>query len=153
VSTTFKNSEGRIVVGVDGSIWSYAALHWAAVEAASSGKPVEAVTVGCQLELDDALHRDRHGKPIESSVVPFGDPAKALLRTVGVNDILVLGNSGRGRIQDAFLGTVAAECVRRSSCPVTVVTPTAALHFAPKIRNHVVVSESSTVSSELAAVS
>ena len=115
MSSTLTAPEGRIVVGVNGSIWSYAALHWAVEEAATTGRSVETVTVG---------HTDAPSAALR--------PAEGLLETLNNNDLLVLGNSGRGRIQDAFLGPVATECVLHAPCPITVVTPDAALHFAPR---------------------
>lgn len=138
MSSTVNASAGRIVVGVDGSIWSYSALHWAVAEAAASGRHIEIVTVGREVGLPDVLRPADPSFSIGSSTVRRGKPAEKLLTTVGDGDLLVLGNSGRGRIQDAFLGAVASECVRRAPCPVAVVTPTAALRFEPKVRNRVV---------------
>lgn len=150
--TNLKTREGRIVVGVDGSIWSYAALHWAVAEAASSGRPIETVTVGSTLALNDALLPNDPARSISSSIVRSDDPAEALLSVVSEGDLLVLGNSGRGRIQDAFLGAVVAECVRRAPCSVSVVTPSAALNFPPNNRSIINRREAFTDSSQLLAV-
>ena len=123
---------GRIVVGVNGSIWSYAALQWAVTEGATTGRSVETVTVGDEDPLPEALRPIDHRLPIKSSIVRCDEPAEGLLTKLNDNDLLVLGNSGRGGIHEAFLGPVAAECVLRAPCPITVVTPGAALHFAPR---------------------
>lgn len=138
----------RIVVGVDGSSASLAALRWAAGEAAAHGAPLVAVYVS-----DPRLHRfapyagarssesDASGgiaavqQMISDSgiagvhrVFEVGIPCLVLVR-IGIGArMLVLGHGDGHRRWDgemqpraAALGSVARACVARATCPVVIV--------------------------------
>lgn len=141
-----------VVVGVDGSRESQAALRFALVDAARRGVGVRVVAVyvppeywalsyGLTVlptldELDrdsEQLARDavaavvevepRLGEvPIELVTLP-GPAAKALIDQSRDADLLVLGHRGRGAFKSAVLGSVGLHCVLHATCPVTIVRP------------------------------
>lgn len=143
-------SAKMILVGVDGSPASAAALRWALEEASREGAEVEAITTR---EREPAfvpatstgffphgekphrhLVRDLHemvrdvssrmeNAPKVTEAVLVGDPAAELARVSHHADLLVLGAHGRGRAAGVLLGSVVAECLRRSACPVVVIPP------------------------------
>lgn len=128
----------RIVVGVDGSAPSKAALAWAVKEATMTGAEVEAVTAYywypmpikdidykclAQHVLDDAI-RDTASpsqpvKVIERVVE--GNAARALLDTATSADLLVVGSRGHNGFTEALLGSVAQHCIHHATCPVVVI--------------------------------
>lgn len=135
----------RIVVGVDGSAESAAALRWACREAGLRGAEVHAVCaweVPCKASYAvpsqagspedgdfDALWRkvlpDRMpGVPVRTEVA-VGLAARVLLQRCEGADMLVLGTAcheagtaGSGR----SAGPVIRACLRRSPCPVVVIS-------------------------------
>jgi len=128
----------RIVVGVDGSSTSKAALAWAVREAVRTGALVEAVTAYywypmpikdidfksvAQDVLADAIREAVSlDGPVEiMSKVVEGNAARALLDAAATADLLVVGSRGRGGFTEALLGSVAQHCVHHSACPVVVV--------------------------------
>lgn len=128
----------RIVVGVDGSASSKAALAWAVSEAGLTGSVVEAVTAYhcfpmpihdidykrlAQHILDGAI-RDvaRPGQPIQViGRIVEGDAATALLDIAAKADLLVIGSRGRDEFTEAMLGSVAQHCIHLATCPVVVI--------------------------------
>ncbi|PYC82770.1 universal stress protein UspA [Streptomyces tateyamensis] len=135
----------RIVVGVDGSDPSKAALWWAVREAGLIGGVVEAVAVWeypsawygwtpPQAEvfdyekitsktlvesIDRAIGPDR---PVEIRTrVVRGHPAAVLLDAAQGARLLVVGNRGHGGFTQALLGSVAQHCVQHAPCPVVVI--------------------------------
>lgn len=137
----------RIVVGVDGSDGSRAALQWALAQAAATGGEVDAVLaydtslawidIGseyqtvmvkgaadkAQREIDavvDALDTRSLGVTARPVIVE-GTPADALIEAARGADLLVVGNRGRGGFTGLLLGSVSQRCVERSACPVVVV--------------------------------
>jgi nucleotide-binding universal stress UspA family protein len=136
--------ERRIVVGVDGSAASKAALAWAVGQAKLSGAVVEAVaawqvplalrtpwppglTTDFQATATDELGQavaDVAGSagPVEiRSKVVEGNPAQVLLDESAAADLLVVGNRGHGGFAKALLGSVSQNCVHHATCPVVVV--------------------------------
>lgn len=137
-----------IVVGVDGTPASKAALKFAIGEAAARGSAVEVVTAwrwygprealagpatprealeSAQSIQDEAVAqvlRAVPGSPIVSRQVVQGDPAEVLLRAGRGADYLVLGTEHKGILKRAVLGSVSETCVRRATCPVVVVRAT-----------------------------
>ncbi len=71
------------------------------------------------------LTRER-ARYIEQRLVP-GDPAQALLDTVGANpaNLIVVGNRGLGASENELLGSVPAGVVRKAVCDVLVVQTSA----------------------------
>jgi len=139
---------GRIVVGVDGSPSSKAALAWAVEQAALTGAWVEAVIcwhypimVGgvpfapiavpenadfggfAALVLTDAIAEtvDPDGPVKISSVVREGKAAQVLLDAAKGAELLVVGSRGHGGFTEALLGSVSQACVHHARCPVVII--------------------------------
>ncbi len=145
-------AEGRtapqVVVGVDGSAESIAALKWAAGYAAATGATVTAVLswhypaayglapVGVapkavsdevrahmQDTLDKAL-TDVFGTSAPDNVqtkLDYGHPAEVLVEESRHADLLVVGHRGHGAFTGMLLGSVSMHCVTGAACPVVVV--------------------------------
>ncbi|MEU8515733.1 universal stress protein [Kitasatospora sp. NPDC048722] len=137
----------RIVVGVDGSPTSRAALVWAARQAGLTGAAVDAVIAwqypvgygtpsaavpnfdlagNARQTLAGAVAAATARSPqveIRQHVVQ-GHPAAALLEAADSADLLVVGNRGHGGFTEALLGSVSQHCVHLARCPVVVVRGT-----------------------------
>jgi nucleotide-binding universal stress UspA family protein len=140
-------SPSRIVVGVDGSPGSRAALRWAVGEATTRGAEIEAVLaydfglawidIGSDAQpllmeratgnareqlhriLDEVLPEPR---PVTvHAVVVEGIPAAVLVEMARNAELLVVGTRGRGGFAGLLLGSVSQRCIERSPCPVVVV--------------------------------
>ena len=141
-----------IMVGVDGSASSRAALKWALTEAVWTGAEVEAVlaweredafvpatSMGLHpygekpqrhpaQELHTAVLDMRAAVPAAPDVVEttvVGQPADALVRASRHADLLVLGTRGHGPLVGTLLGSVTAHCLKHAECPVVVIPPRA----------------------------
>ena len=137
--------QGDIVVGVDESAVSIAALRWAMSEAAQSGRTVVAVrawTFEPVLDFDSAvsgspktveeIHRHelaaaieqaREGSPdvpVRAEVVEHS-PSFALIEASKKASMIVLGSHGYGRLLTMLVGSVAEQCLREANCPVVVI--------------------------------
>jgi len=139
---------GRIVVGVDGSSSSKAALAWAVDQARLTGASVEAViawhypvVVGgipfapmgvvdspdyaefAMKVLSDAIAATVDpDEPVKVSlVVRAGNAAQALLEAARGADLLVVGSRGHGGFTEALLGSVSQACVHHARCPVVII--------------------------------
>jgi nucleotide-binding universal stress UspA family protein len=133
----------RIVVGVDGSGSSKAALRWAIRQAKLTGSSVEAVTAwryptvfGPAPGFDDAFGFEANAKNalaealaevsgLEPDVpvrplVTCGVAAEVLLHEARGADLLVVGSRGHGGFASALLGSVSMYCVLHAYCPVLV---------------------------------
>ncbi len=134
---------GRIVVGVDGSDSSKAALRWALNQAKLTGGSVDAVTAwyyppmygwapvadrmpdlegDAKMALTKAL-AEVSGLEPEVPVRPLvaeGHAAEVLLRVAKGADLLVVGSRGHGGFTSAMLGSVSMYCVLHAHCPVLV---------------------------------
>lgn len=132
----------RIVVGIDGSEQSKAALRWAIGQARLTGASVDAVTawrfpasyglsvVAADLDVEgDATKMlsetlaDVVGGTSQVQVrqlVGEGPPAEVLLNAAKDADLLVVGSRGRGGFASAVLGSVSLACVLHATCPVLV---------------------------------
>lgn len=138
-------SPGSVVVGVDGSSHSDAAVEWAADYAVAHHAPLcvlhAAGDLGDNLvpfKVDAREMQAKASRPItdharqivaerapELTVTveePFADAREALLDVRGAA-MLVLGTRGRGPLASRLLGSVSQAVVTRASCPVTVVRP------------------------------
>ncbi len=135
--------EHRIVVGVDGSVSSNAALRWALRQAHLSGAVVEAVTAwefpaiyGYPAPMIDvnfgdlatqvakeaiaAATSDAEKDPIYYKVIE-GNAAAALVAESAGADLLVVGSRGHGGFVGALLGSTGQHCVHHAMCPVVVI--------------------------------
>jgi nucleotide-binding universal stress UspA family protein len=132
-----------IVVGVDGTPESVAALAFAldegvrrdcSVEVVTTwvwGEPYEAMATGMEAarqaaeELQEvALHaaiQKFDGLPVVSRLVVEGDPGPVLVHMANRASYLVVGHSHKGPLRRALLGSVSDYCVRHSKVPVMVV--------------------------------
>ena len=140
---------GKIVVGVDGSEGSLAALRWAWREARMRGSELEAVaafdypafallpgpedppvphdvwqaTARMVRDLIDVVQAEDGGAVTCRSRVEQGPAARVLLDASDDADMLVVGARGLGGFHRLLLGSVSARCAERAACPVVVVRP------------------------------
>ena len=145
-------TQGTIVVGVDGSDCSRAALEFALDEAVRWDAAVRVVLVMPDIdywavaygvpvavlddlsadlektgrEMLDAVVRERGGAaadvPVDVQVVS-GTPGHVLVERSRDADLLVVGHRGRGGFRSAVLGSVGLQCVLHAAVPVVVVRP------------------------------
>lgn len=128
----------RIVVGIDGSESSKAALAWALRQAKLTGAVVEAVIVwklpatfgliplphlgslGANRKiLDESIAETGNPAEMRSRII-VGHPAKVLVEASAGAELLVLGSRGHGGLMGTLLGSVSVYCVRHAHCPVMV---------------------------------
>jgi nucleotide-binding universal stress UspA family protein len=136
-----------VVVGVDGSELSEAAIGFAFQAASTAGEPLTAVhawkhpvqlgpgVVIPQVYDDGSVREDERlalsesvagwsekypDVPVEQKVVPW-HPVKALAEESKSARLLVVGSRGRGAVRSAFLGSVSHGVLHHASCPVAVV--------------------------------
>lgn len=142
------NNNQRIVVGIDGSEYSPAALQLAGRMASALNAPVEVITclgwsdfylpsrlppgnleapeqletVARQL-VDQAIERAYGAdRPADLAVsVKPGSPAKVLVEESRHAQLLVLGRRGHGGLLGQFIGSVSAACSAHAHCPVLIV--------------------------------
>jgi nucleotide-binding universal stress UspA family protein len=118
----------RIVVGVDGSDTSLAALAYAFDEAALRGAELTAIhavpdpTDTAHPGITDAI--ERYGEhfpdlPVELVTVP-AHPAEALINASTGADLLIVGSRGRGGFRGLLLGSVSQAVLHHADCPVAV---------------------------------
>jgi nucleotide-binding universal stress UspA family protein len=136
--------ERRIVVGVDGSASSRAALAWAVGQARLTGAVLDVVTAweiplairnpwppglttnfeklaeDAQAEAITSLAGRTDQVEIRSRVVEE-NAAQALLDTAAGAELLVVGSHGHGGFMQALLGSVGQHCVHHATCPVVVI--------------------------------
>jgi nucleotide-binding universal stress UspA family protein len=138
---------GKIVVGVDGSPGSRAALRWAHAEAQLRRAPLEVVNVwqfpvmtslpafgavpppddmtteaeaSLQTILQEEMVASSDEVPV-TAIVAEGAAAGALLDIAKDADLLVIGSRGRGGFTGLLLGSVSQQCAMHGPCPVVVV--------------------------------
>ncbi len=142
---------GRIVVGVDGSEHSLAALRWAMEEAALRNSTVLAISAwtypvviadgmaggayvgaldpnelatAARSNLDAAVTSafpDPAARANIELMVVEGSPGRALVEASKDADLLVVGSRGHGGFANLLLGSVSSQCVHHAHCPVTVI--------------------------------
>jgi maltose/moltooligosaccharide transporter len=142
----------QVVVGSDGTPTSLYAVDRAAEVAQAAQARLVVVTAyresepGTASAAVEGVHRDLYGveaarDALAKSVTGLtqervrfvdqrlvaGDPAKALLDTVGANpaNLIVVGNRGLGASQGQLLGSVPANVVKNAVCDVLVVQTSA----------------------------
>jgi nucleotide-binding universal stress UspA family protein len=136
--------KAAVVVGVDGSALSLAALRWAAGEAAIRQVPLrvvhswggfdpiysdlllsseEVVRRAAGMLLDEAVKLELDGVPAADirPVIASDAPAVALLRESRGAQLLVVGSRGHGGFVGLALGSVSHQCVLHAACPVAVI--------------------------------
>jgi nucleotide-binding universal stress UspA family protein len=142
-----------VVVGVDGSATSRAALTYAMEEAARRDTGVQVISAFLPPEyrpsayglaapptpdeirsdlrfiarrmVDDVVAENPTlaSVPVELHELE-GKPAEVLIEQAQGAALLVIGHRGRGGFASALLGSVGVACVLHADCPVTVVRPT-----------------------------
>lgn len=138
----------RIVVGVDGSPHSTAALQWALRQAVLTGAPIEALACWHRPTLATSFVPDTYfeldlGEPTGQAAqvlveqardatagahdvavtvrVVEGSPARVLLATAADAALLVVGSRGHGEVSGMLLGSVGLHCATHAACPVVIV--------------------------------
>jgi nucleotide-binding universal stress UspA family protein len=135
----------RIVVGVDGSPQSIAALAWAICQAQATGAsleavyafqvplpvpysrvirvPAEAVAAEARMTLDHAIATQLHGhRSVRvSATVRKGRPASVLVQAARDADLLVLGSSGATGIAGVLSASTGCAVIHRVPCPLVLV--------------------------------
>jgi nucleotide-binding universal stress UspA family protein len=138
----------KIVVGIDGSDASKAALRWAVEDARARGAEVVALhayevpvpapdaTPAPPVDLPELVTEahDRAvqfvtdfvaevvGNAVTVDVAPIAveeTPATALLAAARDADLLVVGSHGHG-LSGLLLGSVSLECAQHAACPVLI---------------------------------
>jgi len=120
------NGNARIVVGVDGTTASMAALRWAATEAERRGCFLDVVTVTDGSDTDRSVRIAAAAAfyPVVRmrAIRTVGAAAPSLVRAARGAAMLVVGSAtSHGRLATALLGSVGAYCVAHAPCPVVVV--------------------------------
>lgn len=150
-TTTHHPVQRTVVVGVDGSDGSDAALAWAARHAQLAGADLELVhavavpsmagigwTVDANLEAGRLLRAlevegekivtrarramlERHAQLTVRTEVVVGDPRQVLLDRGASSYLLVAGSHGRGPVRSLLVGSVGAALARHGTAPTVVV--------------------------------
>ena len=134
----------RIVVGVDGSAGSMAALEWAIDEALRSdaelvlvhgwmypyagvrtgiSEPRDEMRLDAMRTLEAAAHKVNELAPAvrRHSIITEESPAKAIIDAAVDADLVVVGSRGHGGFVALLLGSVSRTVLQHSSRPVAVV--------------------------------
>ncbi|MGC4892766.1 universal stress protein [Micromonospora sp. DT31] len=123
---------GPVVVGVDGSPESRAAVEFAAATASSRGAPLRAVHAHRRTGrgragdprqvLDDTLAGiDERWPDVPVTCEVVDARPVAALTAVDDAQLLVVGRQGRGELSGLLLGSVSQGVLHRAGCPVAVV--------------------------------
>ena len=122
----------RIVVGVDGSRESEAALHFACERAALHGERVAVLhtyrahsttqeRAARLLDNYSATFRGDFPKLVIDTLAVPGDPAEGLVEQSASASLVAVGTRGRDAIAELSLGSVSQQLLHRAQCPVAVV--------------------------------
>jgi len=134
----------RVIVGVDGSELSNAALRWAVEEGTLRGAEVHAITAWwipggygdvwmIVPNVDYAAEaRKVMDRAIEEAIGPDeaqlvhrhlveGNPATALIDAATPDDIVVVGSHGHGGFVGSLIGSVSQRVAAHAPCPVVIV--------------------------------
>ncbi|CCH78711.1 putative universal stress protein [Nostocoides japonicum T1-X7] len=138
--------EPVVVVGVDGSPSSDAALRWAAHQARLTGASIRAVTTWAypriygfepgfpddyrpdqeaERALKEALARasdDLDGVTVHEEVVE-GQPALVLTEAAEDADLVVIGSRGHHTLSRMILGSVSQYVATHATCPAVILRP------------------------------
>jgi nucleotide-binding universal stress UspA family protein len=141
---TIGEHEHQIVVGVDGSDSSKAALAWAIRQGRLTGAAVEAVTAwifptsyGHPFPVAPSMDFDERAREVLTLAIADvsspdeqvtirpraveGNAAQVLLDASAGADLLVVGSRGHGGFVESLLGSVGQHCVHHATCPVVVI--------------------------------
>jgi nucleotide-binding universal stress UspA family protein len=136
-----QGTERQMVVGVDGSGPSKAALAWSVRQAALTGAVVDALIAwehpaGTGLVAPPDAH-DRAAQVLADAIaeagspgcvrprVVKGHPARVLIDASASAELLVVGDRRHaGEFAGAPLGAVSQRCVQHAHCPVVVIRGT-----------------------------
>lgn len=130
-----------IVVGIDGSEGSRAALRWAVDEAEKTDRPVKAVLAWSYLDqpggdFDPSFGEEDarrvlaevveeaagDGSDVEIEPVAVCDlPANALLEACDGAAMVVVGARGLGGFKSLLLGSVSQQVAQHAPCPIVIV--------------------------------
>ena len=138
-------SKRKIIVGVDNSPASHRALHWAAEEADRTGRELVILNAydwhvaGARFQVsggyaDDlrqaaegvvsssARDAEAHAPGVRASAeTAVGSPGRVLADAATTDDLIVVGNRGRGGFASLLLGSVSHYVATRAKAPVAVV--------------------------------
>jgi nucleotide-binding universal stress UspA family protein len=135
-----------VVVGVDGSAESVAALRWAARYATATGARVRALlawhypgaaggppTGKAPEVIHDQTDAEMH-QTLDAAIAKagqeaagvekgtaYGHPAQVLIEASEEAGLLVVGHHGHGAFSGMLLGSVSIHCVTGAHCPVVVI--------------------------------
>lgn len=140
-----------IIVGVDGSGHSEAALRWAMDEAAIRNAPLTVIAVlehGADFWTGNPNIFDQHQpgretarRSVEKAVgqaaarvgdsrppsvtvqVLSGSPAEILINASDDADMVVVGSRGSGGLARLLMGSVSSHVAQHARCPVVIVRP------------------------------
>jgi nucleotide-binding universal stress UspA family protein len=148
MSQSVKATARRIVVGVDGSPSSVAALRWAIAEATVTGDTVEALMAWqypisadgygwAPVFIDERMNLKAYAEKTLSEAIdraigpdcPFaverrvveGYASSELVAESAHADLLVVGSRGHGTFADALIGSTSQNCAHHAKCPVVIV--------------------------------
>jgi nucleotide-binding universal stress UspA family protein len=155
IPVTDQRPEPLVVVGVDGSDSSKAALRWAAQFATITGGHVDVITawhipstfagpgyvpaafdqstdyekvLGDMVDEVFGPHRPRNMQLL----VREGSAARVLLEASKQATLLVVGSRGHGGFSGLLLGSVSAKVAEHATCPVLIIHGNGAL---PEVRS------------------
>jgi nucleotide-binding universal stress UspA family protein len=149
MSASSTSNAPRVVVGVDGSPSSRAALRWAVNQASLTGGTVDAIMAGQVPETEtiggfgqvpvgvddekvvaEGAQRDlvaiineevkADDRNRVTARVFAGNAATALLQAADGAELVVVGQRGLGGFTEALLGSVGQHLVHHASCPVLI---------------------------------
>lgn len=134
------NTQKHVVVGIDGSTSSKAALRWAEEYVEQTGGRLTLVTVwhwpmsyGAPLAYDGFDPEKDARKTVDAAkaevasighvdtVVAQGHAGNVLIETSKDAALLVVGTRGHGAFAGLGLGSTSTYCVHHAHCPVLVV--------------------------------
>jgi nucleotide-binding universal stress UspA family protein len=149
-------SDRKIIVGIDNSPGSHHAVHWAADEAARTGRQLIVTTVydwhvaGARFQVGgvyaDDIRRVAEGvveKAVQDATIhapgitvcgeTVVGSAGSVLADCGPDDIVVVGNRGRGGFASLVLGSVGHHVATQAKGTVVVVRGRAAADSGPVV--------------------